>query len=168
MPKNLEIKASIRSIQTALAICVRIGARRIETLKQTDTYFNVKKGRLKLREIDGKKSELIQYERINRKGRRYSDFVIVPLEKPTAMKVLCKLLLGVKAVVRKRRILFLYKNARIHVDSVKGLGSFVEIEVLVKRGKEQAQHLMDHLVLEFGISRQSSIAGSYVDLLSKK
>jgi adenylate cyclase class 2 len=168
MPKNLEIKACIPSLQSALAACVRIRARRIDTLKQTDTYFNVKKGRLKLREINGRKCELIYYERTNRKGSRYSDYVVIPLEEPRAMKLVCDLLFGVKTIVKKSRILFLYRNARIHIDEVKGLGSFVEFEVLVNRGKEQAKRLMDILILEFGISRQSSIAGSYVDMLTKK
>jgi adenylate cyclase class 2 len=168
MPRNLEIKASIPSLRTALSICRRIGARRTELLRQTDTYFDVEKGRLKLREINGKKFELIYYERANHRGSRYSDYTIVSVDEPAAMKSICISLFGVKLIVRKNRILFLYRNARIHLDRVRDLGTFIEFEVLVKQGQRQARQLMEYLILEFGVSKKSSIAGSYEDLLYKK
>ena len=168
MPKNLEIKASLPSIRTALATCRRIGARRAGTLLQTDTYFKVTKGRLKLREINDKKFELIYYVRANQRGSRYSDYTVVPVEQPGPTKPVCSSIFGVNVVVRKSRTLFLYRNARIHLDRVRGLGTFIEFEVLVGRGRKQAAQLMDYLVREFGISRRSGIAGSYEDLLSLK
>lgn len=137
-------------------------------LKQVDTYFNAKSGRVKLREINGKGFELIYYKRADRQGSRYSDYVIVPLKEPKTMKSLCTALFGVETVVEKRRTLFLYKNARIHLDNVRTLGLFVEFEVLVNRGKRQAKQLMQFLVSEFGFDSGSSIAGSYVDLLLKR
>ena len=167
MPQNLEIKARLRSFDSALAACRRIKAIRKGVLKQTDTYFHLDRGRLKLREIDGKKFELIYYTRPTRKGSRYSKYVIIPLKEPKAMRSLLSSLLGVARVVTKSRILFLYKNARIHLDSVQGLGTFIEFEVLVKRGKRQARGLMEFLVLEFGLDNRSRVAGSYVDLLLK-
>ena len=48
-------------------------------------------------------------------------------------------------VVEKKRRLFLYKNSRIHLDEVRGLGTFIEFEVLVKHGKQQAQKLLELL-----------------------
>jgi adenylate cyclase class 2 len=168
MPKNLELKASFPAIRTALSTCARIRARKIGVLNQVDTYFNVKKGRMKLREINGKKSELIYYTRNNIRGSRYSDYIIIPVENPKGMKIVCGLHLGVKTVVKKNRILFLYRNARIHIDAVKGLGTFVEFEVLVKRGKRQAKRLMELLVHEFGISKQLIVAESYADMILRR
>ncbi len=168
MPKNLELKASIPTLRSALSVCVRIRARKHSVLNQTDTYFKVKKGRLKLREINGKRFELIYYMRSNLRGSCYSDYVVVPVEEPKAIKTVCGILFGVKTVVKKSRILFLYKNARIHIDAVRGLGTFIEFEVLVHHGKRQARRLMDFLILEFGISKRRSIAGSYADLLLKQ
>jgi predicted adenylyl cyclase CyaB len=168
MPKNLEFKSPISTLRSAVAASKRLRAQRIGKLNHIDTYFKVKKGRLKLREIDGKKFELIYYHRKNLKGSRYSDYIIVPLEEVKPMKILCESLLGVKTVVKKSRILFLYKNARIHIDAVKGLGTFVEFEVLVTQGKRQARRLMDFLILEFGLSEQASVAGSYSDLILKQ
>ena len=167
MPKNLEFKAAIPALRSAIGICRRLQARRIGTLKQIDMYFTVKSGRLKLREINGEKFELIYYSRKDLKGSRYSDYVVVPLKGPEAMKSLCRLMFRVKTIVRKNRIVFLYRNARIHLDAVRGLGTFIEFEVIVTRGKRQARRLMDFLILEFGLSARSSVAGSYADLMQQ-
>ena len=72
-----------------------------------------------------------------------------------------------KGVVEKKRRLFLYKNSRIHLDEVYGLGTFIEFEVLVKYGKRQAQKLLEVLSLEFNITPASIVPGSYSDLLLK-
>ncbi|HEY6953440.1 MAG TPA: class IV adenylate cyclase, partial [Bacteroidota bacterium] len=124
--------------------------------------------RLKLREINGRTFELIYYRRKNIKGSRYSDYVIVPLEEPDSMKTVCRDIFGIKAVVRKNRMLYLLKNARIHIDVVKGLGTFVEFEVIVTQGKRQANRLMKLLIAEFGIKKRAVIAGSYIDLVLSK
>jgi adenylate cyclase class IV len=48
---------------------------------------------------------------------------------------------------------------------VRGLGSFIEFEVLVKHGKWQAQKLLELLSVEFDIKRNATIAVSYFDLV---
>ena len=165
MPQNLEIKCTYTSLAKAKSIARRIGAISKGTLRQIDTYFNVESGRLKLREINGKQFELIYYHRPNAKSSRYSDYTIIKLEDPRAAKSLFRSLFGVSVVVRKNRGLFLYKNARIHIDSVERLGTFMEFEVIVTRGKRQARELMQLLTKEFGISQKMLLGGSYSDLI---
>jgi adenylate cyclase class 2 len=165
MRKNLELKAQYPSLKLAESVCMRLGARRRGILRQTDTYFSAHDARLKLRQINRAHSELIYYRRKNRKGTRYSDFLVVPLTSVKPMNDVCKAIFGVKVVVKKRRSLFLYKNARIHVDSVERLGTFVEFEVIVNRGRKQAERLMSFLISEFQIERKAMIGESYCDLL---
>ncbi len=164
MPQNLEVKARVPSLSQTLPICKRIGAKRQGILYQRDTYFSVRRGRLKLREINGRQFELISYTRPTRTGKRYSDYVVIPLTEPRAVKALCKSMFGVKAIIVKERTLFLYKNARIQLDKVRGLGSFIEFEVIVRHGKRQARQLMNFLIAEFGISRGQTIGGSYAEM----
>jgi adenylate cyclase class 2 len=168
MPSNLELKAVCRSLLDAQKIARKIRAKRIGVMHQTDTYFRVSHGRLKLREIRRAGSELIYYRRPNRKGSRFSDYIIAPVGSGAPVKKLFRSMLGERAVVQKTRRLYLYKNARIHLDQVEGLGSFIEFEVLNKKGKRQAQSMMFFLKKEFGIKRGSIIAGSYSDLIWKK
>jgi adenylate cyclase, class 2 len=168
MPTNLEIKAKYPSLVRARKISKTLGARFCGTLKQTDTYFNVKQGRLKLREINRNQLELIYYIRENSRGSRYSDYTVLELRKKEAAKRVLNSLFDTAVVVKKKRDLFLYKNSRIHIDSVAGLGGFVEFEVLVVRGKKQAQQLMLFLCDKFRIAQSSMIAGSYSDMLLKR
>ncbi len=75
--------------------------------------------------------------------------------------------LGVVGRVRKRRRLYLVGNTRIHLDEVEGLGSFLELEVVlsgpqtVAEGEAVARSLMR----ELGIPRSSLIHGAYLDLI---
>ncbi len=167
MPTNLEIKAKYPSLAKARRISRALRARVCGSLKQTDTYFKVKRGRLKLREINGKQLELIYYRRENTRGSRYSDYTVLGLHKKEAAKRVLDSLFETMVVVKKKRELFLYKNSRIHIDSVAGLGAYIEFEVMVVRGKRQAQDLMTFLRNRFGIDASMLIAGSYSDMLLK-
>ncbi len=168
MPTNLEIKAKCPSLIHARNVSRTIGARFGGLLKQTDTYFKVKQGRLKLREIDGKKLELIYYHRNNTRGNRYSDYTVLELPKKQAAKRIFDSLFEAAVIVKKRRELYLYKNSRIHIDSVEGLGGYIEFEVVVVRGKRQAQKLMAFLREEFDVDPSSLIGVSYSDMLLKR
>ncbi len=168
MPTNLELKAKVSNLADAGRIARTIGAKKHSVLIQTDTYFNVPNGRLKLREINARKFELIYYFRANKSGDRYSDYTIVPLSEPRILKRILTKLFGQKVVVRKRRLLYRFNNARIHLDRVKGLGFFIEFEILVTKGKAQAESFMLTLRKEFSISPAQVVAGSYSDLLFQK
>jgi len=135
---------------------------------QIDTYFQVNRGRLKLREFSGTKAELIYYERIEGKGERWSKYYISPVGSPSKLKNLLSVALGTRIVVRKTRRLFFYKGARIHVDSVIRLGQFIEIEVIVKKSRDEARTVFAEIVGLFNIEKKSIIACSYVDLLERK
>ena len=95
--------------------------------EQTDTYFNVKNGRLKLRE-GNIENNLIFYERANQAGPKNSHFHLVKVEDAKAMKEILTKSMGVKVVVKKKREIYYISNVKFHIDEVPGLGSFVEIE----------------------------------------
>lgn len=165
MPSNLELKARIPSLHVASRQARALGARRKGIVIQKDTYFRVPRGRLKLREINKERYELIYYHRKNVKGNRFSVYKIIKVQQPDDVKSVLADMLGVRCVVRKTRELYLFRNARIHLDRVKQAGSFLEFEVLVTNGKRQAGELMKVLWSAFGIRRDAVVAGSYSDFL---
>jgi adenylate cyclase class IV len=58
---------------------------------------------------------------------------------------------------------FLYRGARIHLDRVEGLGTFLEFEVPAgKDGGEES--LMRELRALFGIKERDIVALSYADM----
>ena len=135
--KNLEYKASVGELNSLESIFIKNGAAFAGILKQRDTYFAVNAGRLKLRETGGKEAELIFYERDESSSSGMeSRYEIFPVPDPSLKDSLAKAL-GVKTIVEKVRRLLKLKNARIHLDEVKGLGSFLEFEV-VSDGDDRA------------------------------
>ena len=138
----------------------------VKDMRQTDTYFVVPRGRLKLREIPGESAELIYYERDETGGPRWSDYekTIIPRRSPIRHGL--ERCLGVLIVVKKRRRVFYYKKiGRIHVDAVTGLGNFVEFEIASGRGLARAAAIERELVEMLGIDPRSMISCSYSDLL---
>ena len=61
--ENIEIKARYPDLDRGKKLAKAAGASYEGVLRQVDTYFIVANGRLKLREINGERSELIYYER---------------------------------------------------------------------------------------------------------
>jgi adenylate cyclase, class 2 len=131
MARNVELKAQdpdpVRSLQTSLAL----GAADQGWLQQLDTYFNVPRGRLKLREQDAA-AELIYYERSDEAIERESNYRIVPIHDADGLKDVLTAALGILVAVEKARRLLLWRNVRIHLDEVPGLGSFIELEAVAK------------------------------------
>jgi predicted adenylyl cyclase CyaB len=73
----------------------------------------------------------------------------------------------VETVVEKKRELWLYDNTRIHLDTVKSLGTFLELETLVIKGKKDAQKRFDHMVETLGLDFKGQIRSSYRHLMLK-
>lgn len=167
MRSNLELKASIPSIEAARASARRCGADFSAVLIQVDTYFRIPRGRLKLREIADGTSEMIFYERPDTTLERWSSYSTVPVIEPAALKQQLASALGVRAIVRKRRELFLLDETRIHLDDVEDLGTYLEFEIPV-RDQEEAASQMKFLREQFGIDAGSIFTGSYSDLILAK
>ena len=99
-------------------------------LHQRDTYFHAVQGRLKLREAGGGPAELISYRRADRGGPKVSNYRVVQVMDPAGVGEALADALGVRAVVEKARRLLLWRGARVHLDTVAGLGHFVELEAV--------------------------------------
>ena len=137
-------------------------------LEQDDIYFDVPRGRLKLRRERGGPSHLIAYERSNGPGQRESRYRIVEIGDDLEIEAVLAASLGILAVVRKSRRLFLHQGVRIHLDRVEGLGCFIEFEaVATMRRHPDLTHfksLLADLSSTFEIADADLIAGSYCDL----
>lgn len=137
--------------------------------EQTDTYFNVLHGRLKLRE--GRiENNLIQYNRPNQAGPKNSDFKLVKVADAAGLKAALTASLGIKVVVQKKREIYFIDNVKFHVDEVPGLGSFMEIEagnIGAGAGLGQAALLQQcqYYMQQLGIRNEDLIQVSYSDML---
>src|SRR3954469_7164554 len=82
--RNVELKARDPEPERSLERCVALGAEDRGELRQRDTYFAARRGRLKLREQEPGAAELIAYERADAAEARESRYRIAPGGAPPA------------------------------------------------------------------------------------
>jgi predicted adenylyl cyclase CyaB len=163
--RNLEFKARLSETRTVLARAREMGADLWGDLRQTDAYFAVGRGRLKLRETAGFQAELIYYQREENGAGRPSDYEIAHSADAEALRSVLSHALGVLATVKKRRTLLVLDSTRIHLDNVEGLGSFIELETPVRQDEAEAQVRIDALVSALGFDWNDCVRASYLDLV---
>ena len=130
---NVEIKARCANLDTVRSLLQSKCADAKGTDHQVDTYFRVPSGRLKLRE-GNIENALIHYERADSEGPKASRITLHRTEPGSSLKEVLTNALGVLAVVDKRREIFFLENVKFHLDTVEGLGTFVEIEAIDRDG----------------------------------
>ena len=167
---NVEIKARCKDPDTIRQYLVTNKAEFKGTDQQSDTYFNVPNGRLKLRE-GNIENNLIFYERANQSGPKNSHFNLVKVEDAKGLKEVLTKSNGVKVRVKKTREIYYINNVKFHIDEVPGLGSFIEIEagnVFVDLSQHELKQQCDFYLQEFKIEQEDLVEVSYSDLLMSK
>lgn len=167
---NVEIKAKSNNQDLIREILKSHKAEFKGVDHQIDTYFKVNSGRLKLREGNIENS-LVHYNREDREGPKQSHVTFYKSADKSSLKEILTKALGILVVVDKTREIYFIDNVKFHIDSVKDLGTFVEIEAIDFDGKigkdklyEQCQFYLDL----FKISKNDLISNSYSDLLLEK
>lgn len=164
---NIEIKARTDRATAIREILMDKGADFKGTDYQADTYFNVPKGRLKLRQ-GNIENTLIYYEREDKAGPKASNFNLVPVEDGDAVKELLEKSLGIKVIVKKQREIYFIGNVKFHLDTLGQLGNFVEIEASNKYrplSLEELNEQCNYYIQLFGIAAGDMVHHSYSDML---
>lgn len=167
MPRNIEIKARIASVEALAARVAELADHGPVEMSQDDTFFLCPNGRLKLRAFSKERGELIFYHRADQQGPKESFYVRSPTPEPETLRESLSLAYGQSGRVRKHRTLFLLGRTRVHLDNVVDLGHFMELEVVLEDqepaeiGVREAQEIMARL----GVKTSALVAASYVDLL---
>ena len=166
MARNIEVKARVTDLAE-----VESRARLVATdgpidIAQDDTFFACSEGRLKLRQFADGRGELIHYFRENDADPKVSDYLISPTESPDVLRESLSRALGIVGRVRKHRRLYLVDRTRVHLDTVEGLGHFVELEVVLAEGEslEAGTLVATKIMSTLGIGRSQLVEGAYVDM----
>lgn len=165
--RNVELKARDHDLAGSLAVCRALGAEDHGEIRQRDTYFNVASGGVKLREESPGHAHLIQFERSHEPQQRESRYRIVVIEDGPALRAVLDAALGVKVVVAKRRRLHVWREVRIHLDEVDGLGTFIELEPVAPPESDLTREhaLVRELREAFAITDARLLSRGYADQL---
>jgi homotetrameric cytidine deaminase len=165
--RNVEVKALDPDPARSLAVCRELGAEDRGVLVQRDTYFRAPSGRLKLREEGDAGATLVQYDRPDAAEARVSGYRLVAVADAEGLREALDAALGTLVVVDKERHLLLWNGVRIHLDRVRGLGSFVELEGVAEPGSDLSaeRRRVDALADALGIGPDRIVAESYSDRL---
>jgi adenylate cyclase class 2 len=167
---NVEIKARCNDPSFIRNYLVNRGADFKGLDEQTDTYFNVTDGRLKLRE-GSIENNLIFYKRNDQPGPKRSHFHLVKIQDAAGLKHALERSCGIKMIVKKSREIYYIDNVKFHIDKVPGLGSFIEIEagnILADKTEPELSDQCNFYLKEFHVQADDLIAESYSDMLLEK
>jgi adenylate cyclase class 2 len=159
MPVNLELKIRVTSHTKLKILLSKIKAERKGILNQEDIYYRVKDGLLKLRTENGNET-LIYYRREEKKSNRWSDYYLLKLKNGEGKRLFNRIFES-EVIVKKKRELFYYDNTRIHLDTVKYLGKFLELETLVINGKANAKKRFTKIINLLELDNSKEIRRSF-------
>lgn len=164
--RNIEFKAIDPDPASSAHACLALSATDAGWLAQTDTYFHVARGRLKLRE-ENNGAWLVYYERPSNAVARESRYMLLEVSDPAVMKDALSAALGILVTVRKTRHLFLVRNVRIHLDQVTDLGNFIEIEAVAESDSDLTDEhsVVRELQEALGIASSQIVEWGYAERL---
>ena len=168
MPLNFEFKARCPEPDRVRDVLRRMNAELAGIDQQTDTYFNVSAGRLKLRTGNVEKN-LIFYNRGDSASPKRSDVWLAPCLEPGPLLDVLSNALGVWVVVEKRREIYFHGGTKIHLDVVPGLGSFVEVEVISDSATADSKKMRaecDDWMRRLGIQEHDLVSAGYSDMIA--
>jgi len=170
---NVEIKAKTNKPEKIRRFLRDRGAVFRGTDRQTDTYFHVPHGRLKVRE-GTIESCIVHYTRPDETGPKRCDYEIEHFEPGSgALSRIREILarsLGVLAVVDKEREIYFVDNVKFHIDTVRGLGTFFEIEAVDTGGFDEGElrgQCAEYLE-RLGITEEQLVSSSYSDMVLER
>jgi len=167
--QNIEIKARVKDLAALERRALGLGAEPVWTRRQRDVFFNVPSGYLKLRCVTGEAGELIAYDRAPGSDPRPSDYDIVPAPDPARLQHALTRSLGVRGVVEKTRRLLRWRHTRIHLDTVEGLGAFLELETVVSGiTPEEATAETREVIRALGLDPETFLDRPYLELLEAR
>ena len=167
MARNVEIKAKVADMPALEAQALALATQPPRWIAQDDQFFPCPQGRLKLRTFEDGSGELIFYRRPDEAGPKTSHYEITHTPEPERLREVLRQAHGSAGRVRKRRLLVMVGRTRVHLDHVEGLGTFMELEVVLAPGEDERAGMAEAhaLMAQLGVPLDACVQGAYVDLL---
>ena len=173
----IEVEVKVRADHSkARTILRNIGATEIRTEIQADTYFAAPHRdfaktdeALRIRSFDGK--AVLTYKGPKLDGiSKTREELETPIDEEITAKILYALGFSEAGIVRKSREVFIAGKITVCLDTVEGLGEFLEVEIVAENEKDldiSRRELFDFLK-HFGAEEKDSIRTSYLEMVLEK
>ena len=170
MPQIAEIKARSNRIDEIRNFLKSQNAFHKGTDHQIDTYFKVESGRLKLRQ-GNVETNLIYYNRLNTKAPKKSTVLLYKPNESTKLKAILETVHSTLCVVDKVREIYFIDNVKFHLDTVQGLGTFIEIEAIDESNTVDYDIILkqcNSYMAQLKIEDKDLVSVSYSDLIMQQ
>lgn len=165
----VELKARVGDHELLRKKLSKLGAEHTGTFMQSDLYFRVPEGRLKLREVEENSTvDLIYYNREDIAGPKSDDAFILRVQEPGELKQMLKKIMKPLTVIDKVREIYVYCGIQIHLDTVEKLGKFIEFEKQTDdtpEAIEKSRQVLQKLMKKLEIDQDNLESHSYSDLI---
>ena len=167
--RNIEIKARVHN-ESLVRDYMRTHGTRHEIQQQRDVFFHAPHGRLKLRCFPDGTGVLVAYDRPDSSGPKLSDYLLAPVPDAAACEAALARSLGVRGIVEKKRAIAIVGQTRIHLDEVRHLGLFLELEVVLHPDQEHqaGEAIATNLMRDLQIHPADLLETAYIDLLEQR
>ncbi len=168
--KNHEFKARVKNLEKYEQKLLELNPVFKGEDRQTDTYFNVPSGRLKLRE-GNIENALIFYDRPDVADSKQAEIVLYRHAPERSLRELLTKAFGIKVVVDKTRKIYFRENVKFHFDHVDKLGTYLEVEAIDETGEipeGELKRQCDRYFSYFGLANADYVSKSYSDLILEK
>ena len=164
--RNIEIKAHVRNLSHIRDYMRAHGAGH-EIQYQRDVFFYASNGRLKLRCFRDGTGVLVAYDRPDSAGPKLSDYLLAPVADAAACEEALARSLGVRGIVEKKREIAIVGQTRVHLDDVRDLGIFLELEVVLRprQNRQTGEIIAKKLIRDLKIESRDLLEQAYIDML---
>jgi adenylate cyclase class 2 len=174
---EIEVKARVDDARKMERAIIAMGATPIGIQDQADTYYNAPHRNfemtdeaLRIRVEDGDAFLTYKGPKMDTVSKTRQEFQTVIKDTETMGKILSSLGFSPVATVIKKRKNYRLGDFFIALDEVRNLGNFIEVEITVKDSKkyEEKVETIFKFIGKLGISRDSTIRKSYLEMIIGK
>jgi len=174
---EIEVKARVDDARKMERAIIAMGATPIGIQDQADTYYNAPHRNfektdeaLRIRVEDGDAFLTYKGPKMDTVSKTRQEFQTRIKEPETMGNILSSLGFFPVATVTKRRKNYRLGDFLIALDAVRNLGDFIEVEISVKDTKNYEEKIESifKFMEKLGISRESSIRKSYLEMMLEK
>jgi predicted adenylyl cyclase CyaB len=172
---EIEVKAKTKDLKVVRQRLIKLGARFIKSVHQIDTYYSLYKrpftkrrgSMVRVRHNKNENFTTFEFDNAKNDIAATEDEVIVS-DYRTIKIILRKMKAKVETVVDKKREYFMKGRLEIVLDRVKGLGNYMEIEILGKDTKANRDKILT-FYKKLKVDENDLIIGSrYPEMMLKK